>query len=81
MPEIFKFIAISEVEKSLELWMQQNGTTIHTALTIMVHLRKIFGYRIIIFFPDFFFLGILKGKMYSNRPRTIKEVKEISEKK
>ena len=71
------------------MWFQQDGATAHIARQTMAHLREIFGDRFISRFsdfnrppcspdltaPDIFLWGYLKGKVYTNKPRTIQKLK------
>lgn len=78
------------VENNSNLWFQQDGATAHTARATMTILRELFGDRLIsknadfpwpprspdLTAPDFFLWGYLKGRVYINKPKTIRELKK-----
>ena len=66
-------------------YFQQDGATCHTSNDSMTEIESFFDDRIIskslwpprspeLSPPDFFLLGVLKGKAYANKPRTIQEL-------
>lgn len=72
------------------IWFQQDGATAHTANVVMNFLRRKFPGRVISRFGDiawpprspdlsicdFFLWGLLKSRVYTNKPRTLEELKE-----
>lgn len=72
------------------MWFQQDGATAHTANDVMGFLQRKFRGRIISRFGDiawparspdlsvcdFFLWGFLKSRVYTNKPRTLDELKE-----
>lgn len=73
------------------LWFQQDGTTAHTVNKMMDYLRSTIRCRGILHFGDiawparspdvsicdFFLWGFLKARVYTNKPCTLDELKEI----
>jgi hypothetical protein len=70
-------------------WLQQDGTTSHTANSTMEMLKQFFDDRIIskhlwpprspdLTLPDYFLWGYLKQVVYSNHPQTIEDLKQNS---
>ena len=71
------------------IWFQQDGATAHTARETMDMLRTHFPNRVISRFgdvpwpprspdlspPEFFLWGYLKGKVYTDKPNTLQELK------
>ena len=68
-------------------YFQQDGATCHTSNDSMTHIRSFFGDRLIskglwpprspdLTPPDFFLWGLLKGKVYANKPRTTADLEE-----
>jgi hypothetical protein len=66
-------------------WLQQDGTTLHTANSIMEMVRQFFDGMVIsknlwpLQSPDYFLWGYLKQVVYSNRPQTIEDLKQNTE--
>jgi len=72
-----------------EMWFQQDGATAHTARVSMEVVRRMFPQHVISRFGDvswpprspdllicnFFLWGYLKSRVYTNRSRTIEELK------
>lgn len=72
------------------IWFQQDGATAHTANEVMVFIRNKFRGRVISRFGDiawparspdlsicdFFLWGFLKARVYTNKPRTLDDLKE-----
>ncbi|XP_046687079.1 uncharacterized protein LOC124372712 [Homalodisca vitripennis] len=72
------------------IWFQQDGATAHTANVVINSLRRKFRGRVISRFGDiawpprspdlsicdFFLWGLLKSRVYTNKPRTLYELKE-----
>jgi hypothetical protein len=71
-----------------QMWFQQDGATVHTARASMEVVRRMFPQHVISRFGevswpprsfdslcDFFLWGHLKARVYTNRSRTIQELK------
>lgn len=73
-----------------QMWFQQDGATAHTAADSMSVVKKMFPKHVISRFGDvhwparspdlsacdFFLWGLLKSKVYINKPRTLDELKD-----
>jgi hypothetical protein len=77
-------------EQECFCWLQQDGTTSHTANSTMEMVNKFFDHRIIsknlwpprspdLTVPDYFLWGYLKQVVYSNHPQTIEDLKQNTE--
>lgn len=76
--------------ENIDLWFQQDGATSHTARICMAHLRNMFPGRLVsrhgdfnwparspdLTSPDFFLWGYLKARVFNNRPRTLRVLKD-----
>jgi hypothetical protein len=86
---IMQFISLLD-EEELFCWLQQDGATSHTANPTMEKLKQFFDDRVMstnlwpprspdLTPPDYFLWGYLKQDVYSNRPQTIKDLKQNTE--